>query len=198
MIVRAAVVALVVLSLFAPSRAVAGSSANEAVARDVLVVLRVLAYDRELAKRSSSDTDITVVVLNAPTQDGRADRDRWLAGLQLLPNVKVQRRKVRAVSYELDSEQGLDAALAQQHASLVIVGSGLSAKADSIRRATRARKALSFSLSESDVRRGFAVGLVKTARGDEILINVDAARSEGVRFAAGLLQIARIVDEASP
>jgi lysophospholipid acyltransferase (LPLAT)-like uncharacterized protein len=53
-------------------------------------------------------------------------------------------------------------------------------------------------MSERDVRAGLAVGLAETEDGDEIVINLEGARAEGAKFSAGLLELARLVDETRP
>jgi hypothetical protein len=57
---------------------------------------------------------------------------------------------------------------------------------------------LSFSMREADVRAGVAVGLVVSEDGNEIVINREAARAEGAKLGAGLLQLARLVDGGAP
>ena len=58
---------------------------------------------------------------------------------------------------------------------------------------TRARKVLTMSTREVDVVKGLAIGVVPGASRDEIVINVGAATAEGVKFDAGLMQLARKV-----
>jgi len=61
---------------------------------------------------------------------------------------------------------------------------------------TRANSVLSFSTRESDVVNGLAVGIIPGTPRDEIVVNVEAAAAEGVKFDAGLLQLARKVEVA--
>jgi len=58
---------------------------------------------------------------------------------------------------------------------------------------TRARKVLTLSTREAEVVKGLAVGVVHGSSRDEIVINLPAATAEGVKFDAGLLQLARSV-----
>ena len=191
------VVLALVLGLGWPRVAYAEQSESEKIARKVLIVLRVLAYDRSLATRAPGN-EITVLIVNAPNAAGRADRDRWLSGFALIPNVKAGGRRVRAQTVELDSVTNLDASIAKLRPALVIVGSGLAQNVAAVQRVTRQRKVLSFSMSERDVRAGLAVGLAATEDGDEIVINLEGARAEGAKFSAGLLELARLVDESKP
>jgi hypothetical protein len=192
-----AIVLAIVIGLGGPRAASAEPSASEQIARKALIVLRVLAYDRALATRAPG-TEVTVLIVNAPTAAGRADRDRWLSGFALIPNVKAGGRRVRAQVVELDTVTTLDAAIAKLRPALIIVGAGLGNDIAAVQRVTRQRRVLSFSMSERDVRAGLAVGLTATDDGDEIVINLEGARAEGAKFSAGLLELARLVDETRP
>ena len=182
--------------LCAPGHARAQSQ-GEAAARDVLIALRVLAYDRALATRATGD-ELTVLIVHAATNEGRADRDRWLAGFRMLPNVKAGGRHVSARAHELAGADDLDAAVARLRPALVIAAGGVSRDIATLRQVTRKRQALSFSLREADVRAGLAAGVVRSDHKHEIVINLDAARGEGIRFSAGLLKLARLVEESRP
>ena len=188
---RALATLAIVLGLAGVVRA---ESDDEVAARHLLIALRVLAYDRALADRVTG-SDIVVVVIHADTDAGRADRDRWLAGFALVPNVKVSGKPVRAMAIALDDK--LDANLAASHPALAIVSAGIT-DIKAIRRATRAHHVLSFSLRDSDARDGLSVAYRERDDGNELLVNLDASRAEGVRFAAGLLQSAHLVEEGKP
>jgi hypothetical protein len=167
-----------------PSEAEASASA-----RKVLIALRILAYDKTLAERSPADP-ITIAVA------GRRERALWLAGFARLPKVKVGGRAIRVIALDFESEKQFAAAIATHAPAALIVGSDIEANLAAIKRVTRARRTLTMTTQESAVRSGLAVGLIPGRERDEIVINIDAARAEGVRFGAGLLQLARIVDEA--
>jgi len=61
---------------------------------------------------------------------------------------------------------------------------------------TRANHVLSVSTREADVVLGLALGVVRGTSHDEIVVNPAAAAAEGVKFDAGLLQLARTVEVA--
>jgi hypothetical protein len=118
-----------------------------------------------------------------------------VAGFALMPKVKVGGRAVKVHAVDFESEQALDAVAAAHRPAAVIALADLGAELPAVRRVARARKALTFSRHEGAVREGIAVGLIAADDKDEIVINLAAARAEGVRFDAGLLQLARLVDE---
>lgn len=187
--------ALVALALaLGVARADEGDDEQTAAARRAVIVLRILAYDRALAARSPG-SEAVVFVVAGPDKRGRAERELWLAGFALLPRVKVGGRPVRAVAIDYDPAT-LDALATRQHPAAMIVTEGLGGAAQALRRVADARQVIAVSLREAEVRDGYAIGLIAGDKRDEIVINLEAARGEGARFGAGLLQLARIVDVA--
>jgi hypothetical protein len=162
-----------------------------AAARRVLMALRVLAYDKTLANRRPGET-ITIAVVSPATSLGRAERTRWLAGFALLPKVKVGGRALRVVAFDVGGDKAFDALVVQHGPAALIVASDLGRALTTVINVARTRDVLSISTNENDVRAGLAVGLIAGRRRDEIVINLESSRAEGVRFGAGLLQLARL------
>jgi hypothetical protein len=187
--VKVCILALL-LALVVPHTAHA-DAASEARARQVLIVLRVLAYDRALATRAPGER-VGVMIAHDSSKAGRAEAALWAAAFDLLPKVKVGGRHIRAFTTELTGDPALEAVLAQQRPALVIVAGA--ADVTSLRRLTRKYRSMSFSASEPAVRAGLAFGIVPTEDGHEIVVNREAALAEGVKLGAGLLQLARIVE----
>jgi hypothetical protein len=183
--VSARIAMLVVLALVGVARAEPTPEAK-ATARQVLIALRVLSYDKTLAERHAGDT-VTIAVVSSRSAEGRAERDRWAAGFALLPKVRVTGRPVRVITLDVDQ-------LAQQTPAAIIVTSELDGELAAVVRFARTRQLLTFSRREPAVRAGIAVGLIEGKERDEIVINLESARASGTRFGAGLLQLARLVE----
>jgi len=188
---------MIVAATLGVARADDGDSDETAAARRAVIVLRILAYDRALATRSPG-SEVIVFIVAGPDRRGRTERELWQAGFALLPNVKVGGRPVRAVAVDYDDAAKLDALAARQHPAAMIVTEGLGGAARALRDVAAARQVIAVSLREAEVRDGYAIGLVAGDKRDEIAINLEAARAEGARFGAGLLQLARIVDGRGP
>lgn len=197
-IVRGAVLALVLLLGLVARVGNAHADVSEAdamnAARRVLVVLRILAYDKDLPARIASD-DVPILVVSTAAPQNRAERATWQAGFAMLPKVKVAGRSVRVIAIDFDNERAFDQAVATHRPAAVIIAGELAGELAAIRRVSRARHAVSFSTRERDVAAGVAVAVIPSDRRDEIVINLGAARAEGARFGAGLLQLARVVAE---
>lgn len=185
-------IAIAVLLLVASSaRAEPTEVEAKASARQVLIALRILSYDKALADRSEGPVTIAVVSSTA----GRPERDRWQAGFLRVPKVKVGGRSVRFVAIDYTTRKAFGEALAKHATYAVIVTGDLDGKVSEIRAETRMRQAVSFG-SERALRGGLSVALVPRQERDEILINLEGSRAEGARFGAGLLQLAKIVEDA--
>jgi hypothetical protein len=179
------------------ARADEGDDEETAAARRALIVLRILAYDRALATRAAG-TEVIVFIVAGTDKRGRVEREQWQTGFALLPKVKVGGRPVRAVPIDYEDAAKLDALAARQHPAAMIVTEGLGGEASALRLVASARQVIAVSLREAEVRSGYAIGLIAGDKRDEIAINLEAARGEGARFGAGLLQLARIVGAGGP
>jgi hypothetical protein len=184
------VVAAFALALGAPhwsASAYDASSQNKA-----LLILRILSYDHNLRMRAGER--VTVLVLHHPYEESslRA-REELVGSLKKMQRVKVAGLPINVVSAAYADSRGFESRLAQTRPAAVIVCPGLEGDLGSISTVTRRASALTISTSEPDVRRGLSVAIVRRDGKDRIIINVPAARAEGARFDAGLLQLATIV-----
>jgi hypothetical protein len=187
---RAAALACVALvCAAAPARA--GDDAD----RRALVLLRVLAYDRNVASRAGDRMTILVVYDEPATTD---ERDRWLAALAGARKITVADHAVETRTHAFKDARGLEAAVRDAHPAAIVVCGGLARGLGELRNTARAHKAMTFTTREAEVESGFSVGLVTGERRDVIAINLEAARAEGVQFEAGLLRISRRVGKDAP
>jgi hypothetical protein len=171
-------------------------SADAADDRRALVMLRVLAYDNHLGERAGAE--IRIVIVYPAGDGGAAERARWIAAFASARKLKVDGRPVVVLAHKFETASVLGGALHDLHAVALFACDGL-AKAIAVgdlATVTRANKVLSFSTREREVVKGLAVGVVPGSQRDEIVVNVRAAAAEGVKFDAGLLQLARSVEAA--
>jgi hypothetical protein len=196
MIMRLAMIAVASCVLSGLASAAPSEAEAKAAGRQALIALRILAYDKQLAERSPGAT-VTIALVSSPTPEGRAIRERFVAGFAMMPKAKVGGRSIRIVSLDAGTEKVVTASLVAKTPTAVIVVDDLGDKLVPLRNAARALDVLTVSLREVDVSRGLSVGIVPARERDQIVINIEAARAEGVRFGAGLLQLARLVDEGA-
>jgi hypothetical protein len=163
--------------------------------RRALVMLRILAYDKRLADRAGAT--VVVAVVFAATEASAAERTRWTTAFAHIGNLKVGGRPIAVVAVRVDTARQLEQDLRAAHAAAAIVCDGVEATLAlrDVAAATRAARALSLTTREADVIRGLAVGVVPGKKRDEIVVNIGSATAEGVKFDAGLLQLARTVED---
>jgi hypothetical protein len=164
--------------------------------RRALIMLRVLAYDNHLGERAGDNVGIVIVY---PAGDGgAAEGARWASAFASARKLKVDGRSVVVTAHKFESASALDRALGDLHVVGLVACDGLARviPVEEIAALTRAHKVLSFSTREREVVKGLAVGIVPGAARDEIVVNLRAAAAEGVKFDAGLLQLARTVEAA--
>jgi hypothetical protein len=172
------------------------ASADAADDRRALVMLRVLAYDNHLAERAGDE--VRIVIVYPPGDAGAAERARWVAAFASARKLKLDGRPVVVTAHRFESASALGKALHDLHAVALLACDGLARAiaVGDLAAVTRANKVLSFSTREREVVKGLAVGVVPGSSRDEIVVNVRAAAAEGVKFDAGLLQLARSVEVA--
>jgi hypothetical protein len=167
------------------------AAADVADDRRALVMLRVLAYDKQLSQRVGDE--VRVVVAYSGDDAGMAEGARWTSAFTKASKIKVNGRPVVVVPQRVDSAEGLARALERSAALIACDGLTRALAIGAIAKLTRGRHVLSISTRESDVAAGLAVAIVPGKQRDEIVVNLGAAQAEGVKFDAGLLQLAREV-----
>jgi hypothetical protein len=171
------------------------ASADTTNGRRALVVLRVLAYDKNLSVRAGSE--VRILVVHPEGEDGAAERAHWVESFDGIRKLKVGGRSVVVTTHEVESATGLAEELDAVKPAAIVVCNGVANEIaiDRLAALTRASKALSITTRETEVVGGLAVGIVPGKTRDQIVVNTSAAVAEGVKFDAGLLQLARTVKE---
>ncbi len=174
----------------------ASASADASDDRRALVMLRALAYDNHLDRRIGDE--VRIVIVYPVGDDGAAEGQRWTQAFANVRKLKVAGRPVVVTAHKFETAKLLARTLHDLRAAALVScdGLGKAIAVPELAAVTRANSVLSFSTRESDVVKGLAVGIVPGTTRDEIVVNLDAAAAEGVKFDAGLLQLARKVEAA--
>lgn len=164
--------------------------------RQAALVLRILSYDRNLEARLRSEQVNVLVVYRRGLPSSEDERDRMVRGIrQLARRSTVANRQARAVPHSFTSKEALARAARSAGAAGAYICQGLSAMIPAIAEATRTTKVLSMSASRTSARRGLSVALVPQRRGVKLIVNLRAARAEGARLDANVLDLAERVGE---
>ena len=182
-----AVASLLALPIGASVSAPAAADVGE---RQVLALIRALAYDRQLGERAGDDVLIGVVF-----GPGEADcAGEALAVLRGLDGVTIQERPIRSMSVSFTDAGALSDALSGGVDVLIVVGGLGEATAEVVRVAHRAG-AVTAGFEPEMLTIGVPL-VVSDERGElEVYVNLPASRAAGQSFSSKLLQVATVVRE---
>jgi hypothetical protein len=160
--------------------------------RQVVVVLRALAYDGNLKSRAGDTINIAVMhkkgnssseqMADAITQAFNARQSTLVAGLPIM---------ITQIAYS--SPDGLKKAIAGSGIDVLYICEGLEDDVDAIKEITRQTRALSVGAKPGYIEKGFSLGVFAMDGKCTILLNLQASRLEGVSFASDLLGLARVI-----
>jgi len=188
--------AVALAAALAPAR----PRAEELPARQhALLLLRVLAYDRNVAQRAGPT--VTVVLLSRPGD--RSSEERAVALQEAIQEasrqVVVAGLPVRAVTLAYRDAADLEARLEPLHPALLAVDAALAAEVPEIARLARRRHVLTAGSTRSMAEAGLSVALAAGSARANLTVNLAAARAEGVDLDAALLSISQVIrEEAAP
>lgn len=185
-----------IAALLALALATASARADELAPRNqALLLLRVLAYDRNLAQRAGPRA--TVLVLYRPGDLGSESRRGPLrtAFEEVAREVVVSGLPVEVEEVPFRSAADLDAKVTASRAALVYVDRALASEVAEITRITRVRRAITAAGTRELVPLGVAVAVVASGTRAAILVNLPAARREGADLDSALLGVAEVLRE---
>ncbi|MBK9516377.1 MAG: DUF4154 domain-containing protein [Anaeromyxobacter sp.] len=164
---------------------------------EALLLLRVLAYDRQVTARAVDA--VTVALASLP--DDRAGQARRAAVAAALDRAALQFTvaglPVRWVAVSASGE-GLAEELRLVRASAVLVLGQAAGDPAALCRAARAARVLSLAGSREAVERCVSVGLVLRGARAGVLVNLASAQAEGADLEPALLTMAEVLAPAPP
>ena len=182
---------LVVGLMLAPDAARADGPPEVPIDQQVLIVLRILAYDANLAARSGTAIEIAVIHRADDAASEQASARAYRAFARAAGKLKVAGLPVRVMAIPYSATIADD--LQRLHVDQIYVCAGLDAMVPAIAGAASSASALSFTDQPAYLEAGVAVAL---ARGDHkvsINVNLVAAKAAGARLGANFLRLARVV-----
>lgn len=172
--------------------AVATTAAQDA-ARNAALILRVLAYDRNLPTRAPERVTILMVYKSGDSRSEATCNSMSRAIGAMGRRITVANRTVRAVSHAYTNGDGLSSATQSNGAAAVYICPGLDGQVADISRVARAGRFLTMTGETESVRRGLSVGFVEDGSRVKLLVNLRAARAEGARLDAAVLRLAEVI-----
>jgi len=158
-----------------------------------LLMLRILAYDHNLANRADNKR-VTIIVLykagNSDSDDASNDVTGAIRDISKSTTIANNAISVVRLVY---SDKTFDADVARTKAAALYVAPGLGDSLGTITSTTQSRKLLSFTGNQDYVASGVAVGFSLDDGKPTILVNIPASRNEGADLDVALLRVAKIV-----
>ena len=165
------------------------------VALQIRLLSRVVRFDRNLRAASVGGP---VLVLGVVYQSrNRSSADIWEAVRQTVASLGSEGfggRPVRVVPIDLDGSRSLDEVVVAEAVRILYVAPLRKVGAAEIAVITRRHRVTSVTGVPRYVETDLAIGVDLKAERPEIVVNLAAAREEGVDLGAELLKLARIVD----
>ena len=180
------------VTLLAPLYAARAGSGEGA---RIAVMLRVLAYDRTLTSRMKGK-----IVIGVLAKKGAAETEPETlainAALKQLTTLTLQGLPLGFTQLAFTNGRALSAELAAQAVNVLILCSSLESDVEEILKVTRPASVTTLTVSEAIVRAGAAIGVINPAGGDKpkLVVNMKAARVEGLHLQAEVLHIAQIIE----
>lgn len=185
-----AIVAGLVLSVALVTSSV-GLAQSVPWANQALLLMRVLAYDRNLATRAGGSA-VIVVVYDSGSDSSRSAKTAITAAFEKFASshtIAGETARVVPVAYGNDFERELAGA----KAVAAYLCPSLDGVMSSITRATRSQKVLTLAGERGYVRSGASIGVVPEAGKAKVVVNLEAARAEGADLPAAFLRVAEVL-----
>jgi hypothetical protein len=159
------------------------------VATQIPLLLKVLAFDRQLLASEHSEIVVGIVFQsgNRESSTAKTEAIRVIEESRLA----VAGRPVRAVAIDLDREE-LETAMVAKHLCALYVTPLRAIDIADIAAAAQASKVRTLTGVPRYVARGIGVGVRLIGDRPKLMVNVTAARLEGADFSAELLKLAQV------
>lgn len=154
------------------------------------VMLRVLAYDKNLPGKDAGD--FVILVAHEPGQ-GSALKETQAAATKL-KGLALRNRNLRFEFVEFTSEGALTAAVAKSPPSALLVLPGLSvAGQTSAAVVSKQRRIFALTLDPAYVQKALTLGVANNDGRPQIVLNTTAAKHANADFDLAVLKLARVV-----
>jgi hypothetical protein len=160
--------------------------------QQALLLLRILAYDRKLRERTGGERVVIAVTAKPGDRSSDEAAQRMVRALgELARTTTVLGMKVDVVIVPFDP--GLEEALKKGRFAALYVSPGLDDSVGLITPLTKRTSVMSMSPRPGPARDGLAVGLEVRDKRTAVIVNLQAARSEGVDFETAFLRVAEVI-----
>ena len=163
----------------------------------VKTLMRVLAYDRLLEARQEGGKIFIAVLFLPDAKASVAEKDEVIAALGGLGALKVKGFGVSYAAVPYTDPGALKSGMGGRRAAAIYVCGGLTDALGDIRKLAAQAKIATMSGSEPFTQSGLAFAVVEKGGKNQIVVNLNAAKSQGLDLDASLLGIATVLRGAA-
>jgi hypothetical protein len=169
-----------------------GPGAVAAKTRNAAILARVLSFELTLDERVGASVGIAVLYKRGD-KVSEANADDWFQSLSALSSVKIKNRLFFAVKTPYSANDLMNA-IDVKGVDVLLISDGLTGETDEIVRLARAKHILTASNDVTSVeKKNVTLCVMEQADKTKIIINLNAAQQEGIRFSSNLLKLATII-----
>lgn len=162
--------------------------------QQALLAARVLAYDRNLKRRSNGKVAAIAILYQEGDQASESlSLDMSSAFEELTATSTIDELPVRVATLAYNGAAELDKKLLQLHPVALYVCPGMADVLSAVSTVTRRRSILTITSTGAYVKSGLSIGLLRLEERPLIVVNLPAARAEGADLDAALLRIAEVL-----
>ncbi len=158
----------------------------------VPLIFKVLTYDRQFEAKTSPEVKIGIIYSPVDKASSKAT-DEIMGILNKFSGKTVKKLPIKYWTIEYVSPERLEAVIKERGINVIYVSPGNDKNLDAIVKVSQANRITTTTGVPDYVRRGIAVGIGLRRGKPQILINLDASKSEGSEFDASLLRIATVI-----
>lgn len=157
------------------------------------VLHKILAFDRHLKARVGNEI-VVGILYQSGFRSSLHFKDELSEAIKKFRVDRFVDLPIRFVEIELAENIDLDGTVAKQQVDIFYLAPVRAVEMKTITAVSRARKILTFTGVPAYVEAGLAVGVGIKGESPRIIINLPAAKAEGVEFDAQLLKLAKVIE----
>lgn len=162
-------------------------------AKQATILLRALAYDRNLQARSGDTVNIAILRKSGDS-GSEAMALAMTEAFKALESASVAGLPMRIATLSQGDMKSLDQAVANQGIDTFYVCDGLDLEIPTIKAISRRRKVITMGSREQYLVQGLSLGVFAIAGRNVMELNLQASREEGVAFPTEMVGLARIIN----
>jgi hypothetical protein len=158
-----------------------------------VLILRILAYDRNLKARAGSSVTIALLYKAGEADSEAANKSVGTAIEEVSKGANIAGLPVRVVHIPFTDVAAFEAKAASEKVAAVYVCPGLGDAVKGVSAVTRRRQMLSIAGTESYLTSGLGIGILMRSDKPTVVVNLPATKAEGADLDAGLLRVAEVI-----